>query len=132
MEQMFAERIGHGYRVMQDPELYRKVQQMGIHFETCPTSSILTGSVPLADAALFKHPIMQFARDEVNFSVNTDDTTITNSGMEAEYDLLRSWGFREAHFTRMTLNAAKSSFLPSFEKKELIAKLQKIYGLSSD
>ena len=24
VEEMFAQRIGHGYRVMQDPELYRK------------------------------------------------------------------------------------------------------------
>ena len=71
-----------------------------IHFETCPTSSILTGSVELSNAALIKHPLVQFAIDNVNFSINTDDTTVTDSELENEYQLLRSWGFNEVHFTR--------------------------------
>ena len=75
-------------------------EEYQIHFETCPTSSILTGSVPLSQAALIKHPIVQFAQDNVNFSINTDDTTVTDSPLENEYQLLRSWGFNEVHFTR--------------------------------
>lgn len=100
VEEMFAERIGHGYRVMQDQELYSKCRKMNIHFEACPTSSILTGSIGLGNAAMLKHPIVQFAQDNVNFSINTDDTTITKSGLENEYDLLKTWGFNEVHFTR--------------------------------
>ena len=75
-------------------------EEYQIHFETCPTSSILTGSVALSQAALIKHPIVQFAQDNVNFSINTDDTTVTDSPLENEYQLLRSWGFNEVHFTR--------------------------------
>ena len=75
-------------------------EEYQIHFETCPTSSILTGSVGLSQAALIKHPIVQFAQDNVNFSINTDDTTVTDSPLENEYQLLRSWGFNEVHFTR--------------------------------
>jgi len=129
VEEMFAQRIGHGYRVMQDQELYRKCRhEYQIHFETCPTSSILTGSVELSQAALIKHPIVQFAQDNVNFSINTDDTTVTDSPLENEYQLLRSWGFNEVHFTRAAFNAAKSCFLPPDEKKELIKKLKIIHG----
>ena len=54
----------------------------------------------LSQAALIKHPIVQFAQDNVNFSINTDDTTVTDSPLENEYQLLRSWGFNEVHFTR--------------------------------
>ena len=36
IEQMYAERIGHGYRVMQDQELYDKcLKEYNIHFEAC-------------------------------------------------------------------------------------------------
>jgi len=130
IEEMHAQRIGHGYRVMQDPELYRKCrEEYQIHFETCPTSSILTGSVELSHAALIKHPIVQFAKDDVNFSINTDDTTVTDSPLENEYQLLRTWGFNEVHFTRAAFNAAKSCFLPNDEKEELIKTLKKVHGL---
>jgi len=132
VEDMFAQRIGHGYRVMQDPELYRKCRdEYQIHFETCPTSSILTGSVELSNVALIKHPIVQFAIDNVNFSINTDDTTVTDSELENEYQLLRTWGFNEVHFTRAAFNAAKSCFLPDDEKKELIKTLEKVYGVEN-
>lgn len=100
VEQMHAERIGHGYRVMQDPQLYTKCRQSNIHFEACPSSSILTGSVDLSQAALLKHPIVQFVQDNASFSINTDDTTITGFSLENEYSLLRSWGLNEVHFTR--------------------------------
>ena len=104
MEELFAERIGHGYRVMQDPELYEKCIKAGIHFEACPSSSMLTGSVSLSDAALLKHPVLQFARDNANFSVNTDDTTVTGHGLDHEFELLRTWGLNEVHFARIVRN----------------------------
>jgi adenosine deaminase len=61
--------------------------------------------VALSQAALIKHPIVQFAQDNVNFSINTDDTTVTDSPLENEYQLLRSWGFNEVHFTRAVSNS---------------------------
>lgn len=51
-----AERIGHGYHVLEDEALYATVRSRGIHLENCPWSSYLTGSVPLSTA---KHPVVQ-------------------------------------------------------------------------
>ena len=101
LEELYAERIGHGYKVLDDQALYDKCRlEYKTHFEACPSSSMLTGSVSMSSGALIKHPIVQFAHDSANFSINTDDTTITNSDLEGEYQLLRSWGFNETHFTR--------------------------------
>jgi adenosine deaminase len=55
---MFAERIGHGYRIMNDKSAYARCLKEKVHFEACPTSSILTGSVSIRDAMLRQHPIM--------------------------------------------------------------------------
>ena len=44
---LHAERIGHGYRVLEDENLYARCLRDKVHFETCPTSSILTGAQPL-------------------------------------------------------------------------------------
>ena len=43
-----AQRIGHGYRVLEDEELYQRCLRDRVHFEVCPTSSILTGAQPLS------------------------------------------------------------------------------------
>ena len=44
--------------------------------------------------------IIRFARDGANFSLSTDDPTITGTGMEDEYRLVRGWGLSEAHLVR--------------------------------
>ena len=52
---MKAERIGHGYRVLEDEFIYQHCLDKAVHFECCPTSSILTGSVSLDGEK--SHPI---------------------------------------------------------------------------
>ena len=54
----------------------------------------------MEDALMCKHPILQMAKDNANFSVNTDDTTVTGTGLQDEFELLRTWGLNEVHFTR--------------------------------
>ena len=53
---MHAERIGHGYHVLEDEELLRRCIRDGVHFECCPSSSYLTGAVPLTET---KHTIQR-------------------------------------------------------------------------
>lgn len=55
---MRAERIGHGYHVVDDDAIYKHARNKGIHFECCPYSSYFTGSVPLGTP---KHPIVRYA-----------------------------------------------------------------------
>jgi adenosine deaminase len=92
---MHAERIGHGYRILADEKAYKRCRDENVHFEVCPTSSVLTGSVPIYQAATLHHPILRFARDGVNFSVNTDDPTVTGTTLDYEYRMLGDWGMTE-------------------------------------
>ncbi|KAG0720451.1 Adenosine deaminase [Chionoecetes opilio] len=100
VEMFGAERIGHGYRVLEDEEIYKMCQQENIHFEICPHSSYLTGDVQSLTTPSKRHPILRFAEDEVSFSINSDDPTLTHTRLSDEYKLLISWGFTEAHLTR--------------------------------
>lgn len=132
IDEMYAERIGHGYRIMQDPVAYERCLKEKIHFEACPTSSILTGSVSITDASLFRHPILNFAKDGANFSVNTDDPTVTGTWLNDEFTLLQSWGLTESTLTRATFNAARSCFLPDEDKKDLLRQLRVVHGIDAD
>ena len=75
------------------------------------------------------HPILHFVRDGANFSLNSDDPTVIGTRLAAEYETVRSWGLTEAHLLRANLNAARSSFLPEDEKKQLVRQLYQVYGM---
>ncbi|KAL3246528.1 hypothetical protein MRX96_057609 [Rhipicephalus microplus] len=87
---------------------FKMAQEKNLHFETCPYSSVLTGGCPLSSQ---KHSIIRFAEENANFSISKDDSTITGSTLDDEYDFLRQLGLTEAHFIRANLNAARSCFL---------------------
>ncbi|XP_023335547.1 adenosine deaminase [Eurytemora carolleeae] len=126
---LHAMRIGHGYRVLEDQTLYQKCLKDRVHFETCPTSSILTGAQP---TDIFYHATVRFAEDGANFSINSDDPMVTGTWLEQEYELVRSWGLNETHIVRGNVNAVKSSFLPADEKKVILKKLYNVYHLDMD
>ncbi|XP_068005887.1 adenosine deaminase [Melanerpes formicivorus] len=123
-----AERIGHGYHVLEDLELYKELLKAKMHFEVCPWSSYLTGAC-LPDFR--KHPAVQFKKDQANFSINTDDPLIFNSTIDKDYSIVKDYmGFTEEEFKRVNLNAARSSFLPEKEKQELLNTLYEAYGMA--
>lgn len=57
---------------------------------------------------MFVH-FARLAEDQASFSINSDDPTITGTRVEDEYNMLRQWGFTEAHLTR-AVSKVKLSF----------------------
>ena len=51
-------------------------------YQICPTSSMYTNS-----ATLDKHAIHDFARDNVSFSLNTDDPGVMHCSINEEYKM---------------------------------------------
>lgn len=56
LDVLHAERIGHGYRIIHDKDVYDRVKNEKIHLECCPWSSILTGSIPMT---AMPHPVVK-------------------------------------------------------------------------
>ncbi|XP_072323607.1 adenosine deaminase-like [Scyliorhinus torazame] len=123
-----AERIGHGYATITDPELYKEILQKNIHIEACPLSSVLTGA---CDPDYTKHSVVTFLKDKANFSLNTDDPLLFNSTIHTDYNIVAEhMNFTELDFKTMNINAASSSFLCPTEKEELLNLLHTAYGMS--
>jgi len=115
---MFAERIGHGYHILDEDEVYDDMKQRNMHFELCPLSSKLTGSVV---AEWEKHPIHRFIADNVNFSINTDDPTVTGQWKVDEEKMLKTFAcLTSDQLEAANLRAASAAFLPEGEKEELM------------
>ncbi|XP_063576607.1 adenosine deaminase isoform X3 [Pongo abelii] len=121
-----TERLGHGYHTLEDQALYDRLRQENMHFEICPWSSYLTG----AWKPDTEHAVVRLKNDQANYSLNTDDPLIFKSTLDTDYQMTkRDMGFTEEEFKRLNINAAKSSFLPEDEKRELLDLLYKAYGM---
>ncbi|NP_001087740.1 adenosine deaminase, gene 2 S homeolog isoform X1 [Xenopus laevis] len=129
VEMLKAERIGHGYHTIHDPDLYKRLLDKDMHFEMCPYCSYITGA---CDPDFTKHPLIQFKKDRANYSLSSDGPLPTGRTLEYDYVLAQKFmGFTEKDFMRANINAARSCFLPEEEKKELLERLYTAYGMTS-
>jgi len=121
IELMGAERIGHGYHVIDDPAILQLAKDKGTHFEVCPHSSIVTSSVKNDPSV---HPLIKMVAAGLNYSISTDDTTLTGLPITEDYRLvMEGMKLSRADVARGNINAAKSVFLPEEEKKTLVEKI---------
>ncbi|KAL5105188.1 Adenosine deaminase [Taenia crassiceps] len=121
VHEMFAERIGHGYHILDDLAVYKDMRERNIHFEVCPLSSKLTGSAP---SDWSSHPIVRFEADRVSYSISTDDPTVTGQWLQAEKRMLAMNMVLEGEqFHLANLRAAEASFLEPEDKAALVQHL---------
>ncbi len=124
LDVLHAQRIGHGYHLVEDKALYERVREEDIPLECCITSSLQTGAV----ADLATHPVRRFVLDGLNVSLSTDDPSVSGIDLEHEYRLaFQDLGFSVSDLTRMVFNAARSSFLSPAEQRRLIHDLKREY-----
>jgi len=102
-----AERIGHGIRAADDPELMRRLRDEQIPLEVCITSNVKTGAV----ADLASHPVRRLFDAGVPLTLNTDDPGIFGCTLEGEFALAREvFGFTETELGQIRLNARQFRF----------------------
>ena len=122
VRQLGVERIGHGTRAWEDPELVRYLADRGIPLEMCPVSNVRTGVVNGLD----EHPIREYFDAGVVVTVNTDDPKMFQTSLADEYRLLeQDCGFTKSEICRLVLFAVESSWLLDERKASLIAKFRK-------
>ncbi|PZG07844.1 adenosine deaminase [Nonomuraea aridisoli] len=119
-----AERLGHGIRVLDDPELVAEVGERAVPLEVCPTSNVLLGLVP----SLAEHPLPRLRAAGLTVTVNTDGET----ALADEYDRLRQvLGFGDADLAELARASIEASFAPAGLKAELRAGVDAWLGAGS-
>lgn len=109
IEELGAERIGHGIYAIRDPGVVELAKQRHVLFELSPTSNWLTSSV----RSIAEHPIRKFMEAGIPVSINTDDPGLFGIDLNHEYQVLqRELGFTVAEFDRCNDLAAAHSFVP--------------------
>lgn len=96
MNLLKAERVGHGYRVVQNEQLYRECLAKGIHFECCPTVQNYIKIETVNQQGRRVSPILRMAQDGMSFSINSDNPSIFNSTLTDNYKLAAGFGLTKA------------------------------------
>ena len=121
---LHADRIGHGVRVLEDPDIVEIARNHATLFEVCISSNIHSGVF----RSIENHPIMKMMKNGLNISVNTDDPMISQIRLSSEYQILLSrLGFSFSDILSFLGNAVNSSFLNASEKKELYSSFSLMY-----
>jgi adenosine deaminase len=111
-----AERIGHGVKSYEDPSLLDYMHKHNIAIESCLTSNYQTGTVN----DLSQHPIKTFLKNGLCVCLNTDDPAVEGIELKGEFELARNvLEFTDIEITQLQENAIASAFMSASERKTL-------------
>ncbi|MFL5558051.1 MAG: adenosine deaminase [Gemmatimonadaceae bacterium] len=112
-----ADRIGHGTRLIEDPELTQYVNDRRIALEVCLTSNVQTR---VADSYA-SHPLREYFDRGLNVTLNTDNRLMSATTLTDEYVFAAEHlGFTVEELAAVALNGFESAFLPWEERVMLI------------
>ena len=120
LDHLGVERVGHGVRAVEDPELVRRLAAEGVTLEVCPGSNVALGVVP----ALAAHPIAALDAAGVAVTVSTDDPPFFATDMTAEYaGLARAFGWGREKLRALSRAALAAAFCDDATRARLAARL---------
>jgi adenosine deaminase len=102
-----VERIGHGVRALEDPQLVDHLRQTQIPLEVSPCSNYRLKVVPCDRP----HPIRALMDQGVYVTVNSDDPAMFATDLTSEYVLLAAQKFSWDELWQLNLNTLEASFL---------------------
>ena len=108
-----ADRLGHGVRCMEDPELVALLRERQIPLEVCPTSNVCLNVVPEFAA----HPLPRLLEEGLMICLGSDDPPMFNTTLTGEYlECAKYFGFDAGLLDGLVLNAVEASRLNQTER----------------
>lgn len=80
IEELHAQRIGHGTTLLEDPAVLDLVLERQVTIEACPTSNVMTGVLSPVE----EHPLPRWLRQGVRVCVCTDNTFFSETRASEE------------------------------------------------
>lgn len=119
-----VDRIGYGTAAKDDPTLIKYLIDNKIPVEMCPISNVRTNVVN----NLSEHPIINFYRNGMVVSVNTDDPKMFHTIMENEYlALIDTFNLDLSDIYNLAQNSIKSAWCSNDIKNTLQSELTQYY-----
>ncbi len=120
LDDLQAERVGHGVRCLEDPALVTEMGERGTMLEVCPTSNDLLQVV----ATLEDHPLPEIRAAGLRVCLNTDDPGWFATDLNSELIIAsQHLGVTPADHLAIQLDALAASFASSETRKAIAAEL---------
>lgn len=112
-------RIGHGIRILEDPELVASVRASGVALEVCPSSNVALGMVASWEA----HPLPVLVGAGLAVTLNTDvPDVLGDPTLTGEYERTRAvFGASDGELAALARAGVEASFAPEPVKGRLRA-----------
>ncbi len=122
IEDLGCERVDHGMRLLDDPELTKRVVDEQIPMTSCPNSNVhLTHLVP----TLGEHPFARQRELGVLATLNSDDPGMMGTDLADEYiDVSAAMGLGLEQMEQIALDGITASFAPDDERVALRARFE--------
>ncbi len=112
-----ANRIGHGTRLHEDPDLLAYVNDHRIPLELCIGSNVQMGVVP----SIADHPLRRYLDLGLRVTLNTDNRLLVPTSLVRELQLaVTTFDLTLLETEQVLLNGFKSAFLPAGSKRDLV------------
>ncbi len=85
MDRLHAQRIGHGVRSVEDPEVVKRLAAAGVTLEVCPSSNVALGVTPSAAAV----PVRALLEAGVPVALGADDPLLFGRRLVRQYEIAR-------------------------------------------
>ena len=119
-----AKRIGHGVRSAEDDNLIQILSDKKITLECCPTSNLNTQVFN----NISDFPIKKFIENDVRFTINTDNTAVSDTNLKNEWQLIiDTFNLTYSDIRNILQNTVNASFADDALKSKLYEKINKAF-----
>jgi adenosine deaminase len=109
-----VERIGHGVRAIEDPDLIELLKESQIPLEICVISNLKTKVFP----SIKSHPVKYFMEQGLHITINSDDPAMFETSITGEFlSLYDTIGISLSDIKMLTENAINAAFITESEKR---------------
>ena len=118
LDDLHADRVGHGVRAAEDPALVRRLAAEEITCEVCPASNVALGVA----ASPANVPLRLLTDAGVPVALGADDPLLFGSRLAAQYSIAREvHGFTDAELAVLARTSVLSSTAPESVRSRLLA-----------
>ncbi|MEU1051154.1 adenosine deaminase [Streptomyces sp. NPDC005876] len=118
LDDLAADRIGHGVRAAEDPRLLKRLADRQITCEVCPASNVGLGVYEKPEDV----PLRRLFEAGVPMALGADDPLLFGSRLAAQYEIARRYhGFTDAELAEVARQSVRGSAAPEDTKDKLLS-----------
>ncbi|MHA6799776.1 adenosine deaminase [Bounagaea algeriensis] len=120
LDELGVERLDHGIRALDDPELVETLRQRGVPLTVCPLSNVRLGAV----GRLADHPLPRMLDEGLLVTVNSDDPAYFGGGVADNCTAIQQeLGITDTQLHRLAANSFHAAFLDEQRRADLLDEL---------